>query len=163
MEDDPERVDIRTRIDAITLTSSLFRTHVLRRAQNVPIDGRQGSKRALFLDRARDAEVDHLGQWKAVLPAHEQIRRLEIAVDDAPTVSVIDGTTHLQEENESLPQTQLVIVTVLGDRYSIDVLQDEIRPAILGLIGIEHLGDVRVIQLSREVVVRVRSVAESKA
>ena len=37
------------------------------------------------------------------------------------------------------------VVAVLGDRDALDQLHDEVRPAVGGRPGVEHLGDVRVV------------------
>ena len=81
----------------------------------------------------------------AVLGGDEDVRRLEVAVDDPLGVGVLHGVADLREELEARRDRELVLVAVLGDRLAADELHDEVRPAGLGRAGVEHLGDVGVI------------------
>jgi hypothetical protein len=49
-----------------------------------------------------DAEVDHLGHGHAVVQRDEDVRRLDVAVDDALLVGVLDGVADLDEQLEPL-------------------------------------------------------------
>jgi hypothetical protein len=55
----------------------------------------------VVLDRARDAEVDHL---HAAIRRHEHVARFQVAVDDAFQVAVVNGLAQLHEQLEALAQ-----------------------------------------------------------
>ena len=58
--------------------------------------------RQLLLRGLGDAEVDHLRHRHAVVQRHEDVRRLDVAVDDALLVRVLDGLADLDEQIEPL-------------------------------------------------------------
>ena len=86
-----------------------------------------------------------LGTGLVVVPGDQDVRRLEVAVDDALLVGVLDGLADGDEQLEPLPQRQLALVAVAGDRDALDQLHHEERAAVVGGAGVEHPGDVRVV------------------
>ena len=48
--------------------------------------------------RLGDAEVDHLRHRHAVVQRHKNVRRLDVAVNDALLVRVLNRLAHLDEE-----------------------------------------------------------------
>ena len=52
--------------------------------------------------RLGDAEVDHLGHRLAVVEGDQDVRRLQVAVDDALLVGVLHGLADRDEELEPL-------------------------------------------------------------
>ena len=101
--------------------------------------------RQLLLDRLGDPEVDHLRHRHAVVQRDEDVRGLDVAVDDPLLMRVLDGLADLDEQVEAILCGELVLVAVLGDRNPADQFHHEVRPAGLGRAGIEHLGDVRMV------------------
>ena len=75
----------------------------------------------------------------------EDVRRLEVAVDDPLLVGVLDRLADRHEQLEPLARRELLLVAVLGDRHALDEFHDEVRPAVVGRAGVEDLGDVRVV------------------
>ena len=53
-------------------------------------------------DRLGDAEVDHLRHRPAVLHGDQDVRRLDVAVDDALLVGVLDRLADLDEQLQPL-------------------------------------------------------------
>lgn len=60
---------------------------------------------------------------------HQGIGRLDISVNDALVVRVLDGLTQRNEQPQSLFCTQLVLVAVFGDRDTLDIFHREVGPA----------------------------------
>ena len=75
------------------------------------------------------AKVDHLGHRPTVVLGDQHIRRLDIAVDDALLMSVLDGMADRQEQFQSFAGIQAIFVAVAGDRLALDQFHDEVRPA----------------------------------
>ena len=56
----------------------------------------------IALDGLGHAEINHLGHRLAVLQRHQDVRRLEVAVDDSLLVGVLNGLADLNEEGQPL-------------------------------------------------------------
>ena len=56
----------------------------------------------LLAGRLGDAEVDDLGHRHAVVQRHQDVRRLEVAVDDPLLVGVLHGLADLDEQLQPL-------------------------------------------------------------
>ena len=78
----PERVDVRRRIDVEPAQSRLLGTHVLRRPDELSVLGEQRLLGERLFDRLRNPEVDDFRRRRAVRLGHEDVRGLHIAVDD---------------------------------------------------------------------------------
>ena len=86
-----------------------------------------------------------LGTGLAVVALDQDVRRLQVAVDDPLLVRVLHRRADLAEQRQPLRQAEPVLVAVVGERDALDQLHDEERPAAVGGAGVEHLGDVRVV------------------
>ena len=91
------------------------------------------------------AEVDHLGDRLAVVALDQDVRRLQVAVDDPLLVRVLHRRADLAEQRQPVRQAEAVLVAVLGERDALDQLHDEERPAVVGRAGVEDPGDVGVV------------------
>jgi hypothetical protein len=105
----------------------------------------QRSIRELLFCCLGHAEVDYLRHRAIVLDLDQQVRRLDVAVDDALLVRVLHAFADLAEQLESLVRRQPVAVTVVGDRLAPHQLHREEGAAIAHRAGIEHPCDVRVV------------------
>ena len=105
------------------------------------MDGRGGER----LDRLGDAEVDDLGVRLAVVHRDQHVRRLDVAVDDALLVRVLDGVGDLRHQLEPLRNRELVAIAERRDRLAGHQLHHEVGPAGVGGAGVEDPGDVGVI------------------
>ena len=92
-----------------------------------------------------DAKVDDHRHGLIAIGGHQDIIRLEIAMDDAFVVGVLDGEAHLFEKCQPFIGAEAALVTVLGDGHATDEFHDKVGPAGFGGAGIEHLGDVGVL------------------
>ena len=91
------------------------------------------------------AEVDHLWDRLAVVDCHHNVRRLDVAVDDALLMRVLDRMADRNEEFQPLARSQPLLVAILGDRQALDQLHGEVGPAAFGRARIKHLGNVRMV------------------
>ena len=83
MQHRPQGIDIAPGIHVSAAPGRLFRAHVGRSAQHLPGQSHQRALRQHPLGSPGNAEVDHLG---LPFPADEDIRWLQIPVNDAPLV-----------------------------------------------------------------------------
>jgi hypothetical protein len=99
---------------------------------------------ALRRRRLGDAEVDDPRRRLPVRLGHEDVGRLEVAVDDAAQVRVLHAVADLRKEREPRPQLESVFLAIAVDRRPVDVLHREVWPPVVGRAGIEDARDVRV-------------------
>ena len=103
VEQDTERVNVAARVNVQPAQSRLFGTHIGGRADELLEGGeeclvRQGrSGRGL-----RDAEVNDLGDGLSVLFGDENVRGLEVTMNDSFLMRVLNGLTNLHEESKAL-------------------------------------------------------------
>ena len=92
-----------------------------------------------------NAKVDHLWNRLAIVQAHDHVRRLQVAVNDPLLVRMLHRLADGNEQFQPLPQRELLLVAILGDRDASDELHDEEGSARGRGTRVEHLGDVRMI------------------
>ena len=112
------------------------------------VSARKRGPRRVTVDAARveqlgDAEIEQLGRAVA---GHQDVARLDVAVDDETLVRVLDRVTDAAEEREPFAHGQPLRRAVDVDRFALDVLHDDVRHAGLRRSGIEQARDVRVIE-----------------
>ena len=88
------------------------------------------------------AEVDDLRDGPAVDDRHQDVGRLEVAVDEPLLMGVLDGLADRGEELEALADAHLRFVAEPGQRQPVDQFHDEERPAFGRHAAIDHPGDV---------------------
>ena len=96
----PEGVDVGPGVHVHAAHLGLLRAHVERRADHL---GEPGVDRLLgqrLADRLGHAEVDHLRHRLAVVHRDQDVRRLEVAVDDPLLVGVLDRLADLHEQRQ---------------------------------------------------------------
>ena len=141
----PQAVDVRTRIDVDAAELGLLRAHVRRR----PDQSMEPSDERLVRQRLprglRDPEVDHLRHRDVVIDRHEDVRRLDVAMDDALLVRVLDGVANLDEQPQTIPRRKAPFIAEVRDAHTPDQFHDEERPSGLRGPAVENTGDVRMI------------------
>ena len=122
----------------------LFRTHVLRRSDQLSGGGEQGLVGKRLVHRLGHTEVDDLRRRLAVLHRDQHVGGLESRwmMPFWWACWIASQTRH--EQLEALA-ARVVVVAVLGDRNTLDQFHHEVGPARLGGPGVEDLGDVGMI------------------
>ena len=135
----------------------LFRRRVLGR-EHAYTDLRQRLVRgAAFLDELGDAEVE---QVNLSLRVDQDVGRLEIAMDDQSRMRVRDRAGDLRDERDPGAYVELVLAAVDVDRLAFDVLEREIRPAVLGDARVIQASDVRMLERREDLALLSRALGE---
>ena len=125
--DHAERIDIGTRIYLRRVAGGLLGRHVGNCPDDLADIGLECRDRDIGFGELCDAEVKYLGlsaQLGLIINTElrdENIGGLEIAMDDAVLVRVLDGRGNLCDEFELVSRAELVVFGVLGDGQTIDV------------------------------------------
>ena len=104
--------------------------------------------------RLGDAEINHFGHWHEVVQRHEDVRGLDVAMDDPLLVRVLDGLANLDEQIEPIFGGEIVLVAVVSDADTAHQFHHEVGPAHIGRARIEHLGNVRMIHHRQRLTLR---------
>jgi hypothetical protein len=142
VQHDAQGVHVRAGVDVQHRPLRLLRRHVLRRADELARLRKQRPLRQALADGLGDTEVDDLHERLVVDERHEDVGRLEVAVDDGLLVGVLHRIAGLNEQLEPRAQRQLVTVGEVRDRLALHELHDEVGPARFGGAGVEDLGNV---------------------
>jgi hypothetical protein len=142
IQDHSQGIDVRPRVDVQAGHLCLLRAHVLGRPDELALLGEQRPLGQAVIGRLGDPEIDDLGHRPVVLDDDQNVRWLEVPVDDALLMGVLDGLADGDEKPQALLSRELVPVAVVGDRDAPGELHHKIGPAGLGGSGIENLGDV---------------------
>src|SRR5439155_22587057 len=143
VEQHTQAVDVAARVNVQTAQLGLFRAHVGRGADKLFKGREQGLiGQRLIGGGLGDAEINDLRHGHAIVVGHQDVRGLDVAVNDAFLMRVLDGVTNLHEQIEPLPGGKVGCIAVFGDLDATDQLHDEERPARLGGAGVENLGDI---------------------
>jgi hypothetical protein len=95
IEDDAQAVDITPPIDSVRFATSLFRTHISGRTQELAFD-RHGDFACLALGQAKVHQV------RRAVVTHHDVRRLDIAMDHALIMGILQGLGHHRRQLGSL-------------------------------------------------------------
>src|SRR4029453_15491230 len=90
----------------------------------------------------RDPEVGHLDD---AVVANEQVRRLDVPVNDVLAVDVVDGRSGLLEDPQGLLGRDRPAVDAGVERLAVDVLHDDVERVLVGN-RIEDRHDVGVVE-----------------
>ena len=121
-------------------------THVGRRAEELLKLSEHGLVgKQLIGGRFGDAKINHLGDGHSVTQRDQDIGGLDIAVNEAFLVRVLNGVADLDEEIQPLACGKLLLIAIVGDLYAPHQFHHEIWPASVSRARIEHFGNVRMI------------------
>jgi hypothetical protein len=128
-------------VDVFRTDGGLLWTHVVRGANDhaSPRVFRPGL--VLGGEHLGDAEVDDPGRRRAIDVGHEDIGRLEVAVNDALEVGVLDRSADFADEREPRPQADAILAAVARDGQPGDVVHHEVRAAVVTAAGVENACD----------------------
>ena len=106
VEHHAEAVDVGPGVDVEPARLGLLRAHVGRGADGDAELGREGRVGQPPLDRLGDAEVDDGGDRLPVGHPDQDVAGLEVAVDDALLVRVLDAAADAEEELEPAAEVE---------------------------------------------------------
>src|SRR5262249_43392313 len=142
IKQDTEAVDIAACIDIETAHLGLLGTHVSGGANELVQLRIYGEVGEAAFGGFGDAKIDYFRHGHSVMESDQDIGRLDIAMNDAFLVGVLDGLTNLCEKIEALAGAEIILVTIFCNFYAAHQLHDEKGAASGSRAGIEHLGDV---------------------
>ena len=111
--------------------------------------------------RPRQPEVDDPRHRLAVHLDDQDVRRLQIAMDDRLLVRMLNAIARQDEQLDARANPQLVGVAILGDRQPRNVLHDEIRLSLRRGTGIEDLGDRGMIHHRQRLALRLEALRDA--
>ena len=145
VEQHAQRIDVGARVDVEVVELGLLGRHVKRCAQHHLMSCVQRLLGQRLMHRLGQAEVDHLGHRLVVIRRDQDVRGLQVAVNDAFLVRVLKRGADLDEEVQPFLDAQSRGVAILGDRHALDVFHHEIGPARFGQSAVQDLGDIGVV------------------
>ena len=95
------------------------------------------------IEQLGDAEVQELG---CAVRRHDDVRGLDVAVDDQVAMCVTHGFADHEEEPQPFLEREVLIARVRVDRPSLDVLHHQVGPSIARGPAVDESRDVRVLQ-----------------
>ena len=104
-------------------------------------------RRVARLEQPGDPEIQQL---RHAIRADQDVRGLDVAVDDGAAMRIGDGRAHLAKELQPFGDVECLLVAIVVDRQPLDVLHDEVRQAVLGRVAVEQARDVRVIEAGED-------------
>ena len=107
-----ERIHVAARVHVDGRHLRLLRAHVLGRAEEPPDLSEQRPLGQRLGNRLRDAEVDDARDGTVVGNRDEHVRRLQVPVDDAFLVRVLDAVAELDEQLQPLADRQTLAVAI---------------------------------------------------
>ncbi|HKP14267.1 MAG TPA: hypothetical protein VJZ91_19255 [Blastocatellia bacterium] len=111
----------------------------------------------LRVEQFSDAEVEQL---RHTFPRHEDVRGLEVAVDDEVLVSVIDTPADFDEQFQPLPGRQITFGAVVINLDAFDVLHHEERLAVGRDAAVQEARDVRVVERGEDLPLAAETAGE---
>jgi hypothetical protein len=162
-EDRPQPEHVAALVHLIDRADRLFRGHVRRRAENRPGLRLRFLGRTRIVERARGGrfggKVGHVPTEFREAPIHDlhfaegphhDVQRLEIAVEDAPTVSIADGMGNgLEDRDVPAPLVRHVRsgLQQLVQGLPFDELEGQIGAAVDGGAQVVDGGNARMLEL----------------
>ena len=140
VQQQPERVEVGALVDRAA--GGLLGRHVRERADDVP-----GQRERLLARQVGDAEVRQLGGAAARARAvgHDHVLRLDVAVDHAALVGVVERVGEREPDPQHVAVRELARRLELRQRAPLDQLGDQVAAAVL-LAGVEQRHDRVVVQ-----------------
>jgi hypothetical protein len=152
VQDDAEGPDVGARVDVLRAAKLLGR-HVHRRAH----DGRRGREPCVprpisaGLGRLGDAEVEHLHETRPVgLRREKEVRRLQVAMDEAEPVRLGDGFHPLEHVVDRLCDRQrLALLEEIAEVRPRQVLHHHVRETVFQRADVHHADHVGALEVDR--------------
>ena len=96
-------------------------------------------------DGLGESKVDDSWRRPSVHLDHQNVRRLQIAMDDGFLMSVLHALARLNEKLQALRNGQFVLIAIFGNRQPRHIFHDQVGLPQRGRAGIEYLGDCRMV------------------
>src|SRR5262249_9381587 len=122
-------------------SADLFRARICWGEQPIRRLNRLLSRSSCFFQKSGYSEVEQLRRARDV---DKNVGGLQIAVNDQMTVRIRDGFADTQEQDQAVAHRNPRGVNINGCPF--DILHDEKRPAAIGVAGIYHVHDRRVVE-----------------
>src|SRR5271154_3304164 len=145
VEHHAERVNVGTRVQVMNARIGLLRAHVSRRSDEATRLCEYSLAGRLRPDHFRQTEINDPGRGFAIHFDHQDIGRLQVAVDDGLLVRVQHAVADFYEEFQTLADFELMLVAVGSDRKALYVLHHKVRLAVGSGASVEDFGDRGVI------------------
>ena len=146
VEQHAQAVDVRPRINIQAAHPGLLRTHISGRPNELLERGEQGLVRQPLVGRRLgDAKINHLRHRHSVMVRDQDVRGLDVAMNDAFLVGVLNSLGNLDEQIEPLRGGKISLVAVVSNLDPAHQLHDEVRAARVRRAGLQNLGDIRMI------------------
>ncbi len=155
VEQHAEAVNVAARVHVHTAHLRLLGTDVSGRAEERV---KLGEERLVGEPLARglgNAEVNHLGHGRTVVDRDENVRGLEVAMDDALLVRVLNGLAHLHKQPQPRLGREPRLIAKLRDAHAAHQFHHKVKPPGLCCAAVEHLGDVRMIHQRQRLSLRL--------
>jgi hypothetical protein len=149
VKDHAQRVDVAADVEVGRVGRHLLRAHVGERAHDLAGGGLQGGL-PVRVGGARHAEVQDLGLARRV---DQDVRRLQVPVDDRLLMGVMDGIADAGDQLQFLPHARVRARHVLAQRGPVDPLHREVGlRAMPGVRGsrLVDLGDAGMLELPQQ-------------
>ena len=131
------------RMSARLLSRDCFGREVIDRADGGAV---AGDAEFLVGDGPRQAEIGHLHDQLAVVATQQEVGRLDVAVDDALAVGVVEGLHRLDQDGARLRWFEPALVDdVVGEVRPIDEFHRQVV-GIADLVPLVEGDDVRVVE-----------------
>ena len=88
-------------------------------------------------------EVEHLGEHLAMALLQENVVRFDVAMNDALSVSLVEGARNMAEDVRRLSSRQLARFELIVEALPVEQLHDDVRRAVLHHAVVEHLHHMR--------------------
>ena len=141
----PQRVDVACGGDRFA--AHLFRAGIARRHRPRELRVLAGGGAVLRIEQRGDAEVEQLRHAGV---RHQDVAGLQIPMDHPVLVRVIDRFAHRAKQLEPPLDRQPILAAEDVDGQALDILDDEIRAAVLAAAAVEQHRDIRVIQVGQD-------------
>ena len=134
-----QRIDVRG--GGQRLAFDLFRAGI-GQGQRLGAGGGGGNVN-VFVDDSRNAEIQQL---RLAIFRYQDIRRLDVAMDDEVAMGVLHRRAHLKEQQHALAQVGPMVFAPGIDALALDVLHRQERLAVCQHAAIEQMRNARMLQ-----------------
>src|SRR5664280_1478608 len=137
-----QAVNVAARVNVQARHHRLLGAHVGRCADELLERGEEGVIGQPSLRGLGDAEINHLGHGHAVVDGDEDVRGLDVAMDDSLLVRVLDDLANLDEQLEPIFSGNFVLVAVFGDLDSAHQFHHKVWPSRFSRACIQNFRNV---------------------